>query len=86
MPKENMPNQQESNDNKPKTRKRVDDYLKYSGMAFQMAIIILIGTLGGKKLDAYFGFETPYLTMIGVILSAFAALYITLKDILFPKK
>ncbi len=86
MPKESMPNQQESKDEKPKTRKRVDDYMKYSGMAFQMAIIILVGTLGGKKLDAYFQLERPYLAMLGAILSTFAALYLSLKDVLFPKK
>lgn len=56
--------------------------MKYSGMAFQMGIIILIGTFLGKKLDAHFQMEKPYLTILFALLSIFAALYITLKDIL----
>ncbi|GJM32358.1 MAG: hypothetical protein DHS20C18_13590 [Saprospiraceae bacterium] len=85
MPKEKKQNQQESKDD-PKIRGRVDDYMKYSGMAFQMAFIILIGTLGGKKLDEYFQLDKPYLTMLGAVLATFAALYLILKDIIFPKK
>ncbi|MCP3929030.1 MAG: AtpZ/AtpI family protein [Bacteroidetes bacterium] len=58
--------------------------MKYSGMAIQMGIIILIGALVGKKLDSYFQLERPYLTVLMSLLSIFAALYLTLKD-LFTK-
>lgn len=64
-------------------RKQVDAYLKYSGMAIQMGVIILIGTFAGQKLDACFQTERPYLTVLMALLSIFAALYLTLKDILF---
>ncbi|TXB63072.1 AtpZ/AtpI family protein [Phaeodactylibacter luteus] len=52
-------------------------------MAFQMGAIILLGTLGGQKLDTYFQTERPYLTVLLALLSIFAALYVTLKDLLF---
>ena len=65
---------------------RLRDYARYSGMAFQMGIIILVGTLIGKKLDEYFQLQRPYLTVFFALLSIFAALYLALKDLLFTKK
>ena len=59
--------------------------MKYSGMAFQMGIIILIGTYAGTWLDKRFQTETPWFTVILALLSIFAALYLTLKD-LFTKE
>lgn len=49
-------------------------------MAFQMAIIILIGTFLGKKLDEYFQFEQQIMTVVFALFSIFAALYLSLKD------
>lgn len=70
---------------KPSTNKeKFDAYLKYSGMAFQMGIIILLGALAGKKLDAYFNTEQPLFTVFLALFAIFAALYISLKD-LFQK-
>lgn len=56
-------------------------YMKYSGMAFQMGAIILVGVFFGKKLDAYFETE-PYLLVAMALFSIFAALYSTLKDLM----
>ena len=72
--------QEEPSSDEP--RRQVNSYMKYSGMAIQMGVIILIGTFAGKKLDAYFQTERPYLTVLLALLSIFAALYITLKDII----
>ena len=60
-------------------------YMKYAGMAFQIGIIILIGTFIGKKLDARFEMERPYLTVVFALISIFAALYLSLKDLLKQK-
>ncbi|MCB0636274.1 MAG: AtpZ/AtpI family protein [Lewinella sp.] len=62
-------------------RRRGQNYMKYSGMAIQMGIIILIGVFGGKKLDAYLETD-PIFTVILALISIFAALYVTLKDLL----
>lgn len=59
-------------------------YLKYSGMAFQMGGIILLGVWLGKKLDQWLATE-PYLMVVMALLSIFAALYVTLKDLVNPK-
>lgn len=54
--------------------------MKYSGMAFQMGIIILIGAFAGQSLDTRFHTEKPYLTVLCSLLAIAVALYITLKD------
>ena len=59
-------------------------YLKYSGMAFQMGIIILVGALLGRKLDNYFHSPKPWFTVALSLLAIFAALYSTLKGLLVP--
>jgi hypothetical protein len=55
-------------------------------MGFQMAIIITLGAFGGKKLDAYFSLQTPVFTIILSLLSIATALYLALKDFIFPPK
>lgn len=57
-------------------------YARYSGIAFQMAAIIFIGTFGGYKLDLYFNFEKHVLTLILSLLSVILAIYTVIKDFL----
>ncbi len=59
--------------------------MKYSGMVFQMGIIILIGTWAGKKLDERVQTAKPYFTVALALISIFAALYIVLKDLIRRK-
>lgn len=61
-------------------------YLKYSGMAFQMGVIILVGALLGRKLDTYFHSSKPWFTVVLSLLAIFAALYTTLKDLFVSNK
>lgn len=51
-------------------------------MAFQMGIIILIGTFAGQQLDAYFQTKQPLWTVFLALASIFVALYVILKDII----
>ncbi len=62
--------------------KGLKDFARYSGMAFQMIGIILVTTWGGVKLDKLTGWKTPVFTIVLSLLGVFAALYITLKDII----
>jgi len=64
----------------------VNNYIKYTQMGFQMAIIITLGAFGGKKLDAYLSLQMPVFTIILSLLSIAAALYLALKDFIFPPK
>ena len=47
--------------------KKVNSYLKYSGIGFQLIAVILIGVFVGKYLDKRFQNDTPYFTA-GLIL------------------
>jgi MFS-type transporter involved in bile tolerance (Atg22 family) len=64
----------------------VNNYIKYTQIGFQMAVVITLGAFGGKKLDEYIKLNTPVFTIILSLLSIAAALYLALKDFIFPKK
>ena len=63
-------------------KKQPNDYLKYSGMAFQMAAIIVLGVLGGIYLDNWISFEFPLFTLVLTLLSVFIAMYYFIKDVI----
>ncbi|MFY8022058.1 MAG: AtpZ/AtpI family protein [Bacteroidia bacterium] len=56
--------------------------LKYSGLAFNMMAIIASMSLGGKYLDAYLENSFPIYTLIGVLVSVFAAVYLSIRELL----
>jgi F0F1-type ATP synthase assembly protein I len=60
--------------------KGLNDFGRYSGIAFQMIAIILITTWGGIQLDKLAKFHTPVFTIILSILGVFAAIYTVVKD------
>lgn len=57
-------------------------FLKYTGIATQMAVVICGGVFGGIYLDERLGLQTPWFTIIGSLLSVGVALYLTIKDLL----
>lgn len=80
-----MPSDDAGKARREELREGVNVYAKYSGMAFQMAGIILLFTLAGRWADGYLAFESPYLAVGGALVGTFTALYVALKDIIFPK-
>lgn len=54
-------------------------YSRYSTIAIQMVVIILITSLGGAKLDQRFGTD-PVLTVILSLLGVTAALWLVIKE------
>jgi|WetSurSiteA1Bulk_404760.scaffolds.fasta_scaffold00175_3 hypothetical protein len=69
-----------------KTAKSLNDYAKYSNLAIQMVVIILIGVIGGMKLDQWLKPGFPVFTVVLSFLSVLLALYNSLKDFLRQKK
>lgn len=55
-------------------------YSRYSGIAVQMVIIMLISVWGGMKLDELSGTETPVFTIILSLLGVVTAIYTSIKD------
>lgn len=58
----------------------IQNFARYSGLAFQMIGVILVTTWGGIKLDKLTGWETPVFTIILSLLGVFGAIYISVKD------
>jgi len=69
-------------DDKNKLRKGTHAYMKYSGLAFQMAAIVILAILGGQKLDSMFGFEKPWMTMLLTLFLFSAYLYKLYKELI----
>ena len=69
----------------PKRIKSLNDYARYSGLAVQMIVILLLGVFGGIKLDDWLATRFPIFTVVLSLLAIALALYYVLKD-LMPKK
>ncbi len=67
-----------------KGRAGLDAYSRYSTIAIQMVVIILITSLGGVKLDKLAGTE-PILTVVLSLLGVAAAMWLVIKEALRNK-
>lgn len=65
----------------PKKNESVNKFIRFSTIAFEMAIIIGGGTYIGVWLDEYYKMETPIFTIILSLFSVFASLYIVIKQV-----
>jgi F0F1-type ATP synthase assembly protein I len=74
--------QQDKKDRNKLANKGLQNFGKYSGIAFQMIGIILLTTFGGIKLDKITGWKTPVFTIVLSLLGVFAGIYIAIKDFL----
>lgn len=72
-----MPN---SDSNKNNVFQSGRAYVKYSGMAIQMAVIITVFAYGGKWLDAWLGFA-PAGVVVGSLSGVGISLYIFIKQV-----
>jgi F0F1-type ATP synthase assembly protein I len=80
--KETLSQKQKNQKKVPKNQgnKGLQDFGKYSGIAFQMIAIIAVMTWGGVKLDKVLGLSTPVFTIILSLLGVFAGIYVAVKD------
>lgn len=62
-------------------KKSLNSYARYSSMAIQMAVVIVLGVFGGYKLDEWLH-TTPILTVILSLLSVVIAIYLVTKGLL----
>jgi F0F1-type ATP synthase assembly protein I len=77
-----MPEQESSKKKNPKRipNKGIQDFARFTGLAFQMIGIILVTVWGGVKLDKLTGWHTPVFTIVLSLLGVFAAIYTAIKD------
>jgi ATP synthase protein I len=65
-----------------KSKKNIDNFIRYSNIAFEMAAIMGIGTLGGWAIDSWGNFKFPVFTLIFMILSVAGAIYHVIRKFL----
>jgi len=71
--------EQQQPDPKKEKNNGLSAYSKYSTIAIQMVVIIVITSLGGVKLDKWAGTE-PLLTVILSLLGVAAAMWLVIKE------
>lgn len=69
-------------ENQKNSPSNLNNYAKYSSIAFQMLAIILLGVFGGIKLDKVVPMEFPLFTVLFTILAVILSLYYTIKDLI----
>lgn len=64
-----------------RSQKPINEYVKYSGLAFQMAALLLLGYWAGSKIDAWLALPFPFFT-IGLMISfMIISLYTLIKSL-----
>ncbi len=64
-----------------KKRKPLNNYLKYTGLAFQFMAAVLLGFWAGSWLDSRYQTNKPWFTMGFMIFFLIATLYKVIRDI-----
>ena len=70
---------QQSQKNQPK--KQLHKYARFSGIAFQMIVIIILGALGGRKLDEVYPNQYQLFTIICSLLAVAISMYYVVKQV-----
>lgn len=65
-----------------KPKKQVDDFIKYSGMAFEMVAIMGVGVFMGVKIDQWLKLDFPAFTLGLMVLSVVGAIYHAIRKLL----
>ena len=68
-----------------KEKTKPNNYLKYSGLGFQIAATVAVGFFIGYELDKWLKTDKPYFTAIVSLVFVFLGLYIGLKDFIKTK-
>lgn len=65
---------------KKTSKRQLPNYVKYSNIAIQMAVIITAGVFGGLQLDKFLNWRVPVFTLILSLASVSIAIYLAIKD------
>ena len=68
-------------DNKQKNKPRFNDYVVYSTLGIEMAVVVFLGVWGGIELDKIVVLPIPLFKIVFPMLGIFAALYFLLRTI-----
>lgn len=68
--------------NYKKPKKQIDDFIRYSSLAFEMITIMGIGVFAGVKIDQWLELSFPAFTLGLMILSVAGAIYHAIRKFL----
>ncbi len=71
-----------NNDKYKKPKKQFDDFIRYSSLAFEMLVIMVIGVFAGVKIDQWLELGFPAFTLGLMILSVAGAIYHAIRKFL----
>ena len=74
--------QRMNQNNSLKPKKQLDDFIRYSSLAFEMIVIMGIGVLAGVKIDHWLNLSFPVFTLVLMILSVIGAIYYAIRKFL----
>lgn len=77
-------NQSKKKNQLPQSPNQINEYIKYSGLAFQMAGLILLGYWLGTKIDSWLDLSFPAFTIILILLFLSLSFYSLIKSL--PKE
>ena len=75
------PNLSKSKNQQLQNQKPINEYVKYSGLAFQMAALILLGYWLGSKIDKWLELSIPVFTIILILLFLSVSFYSLIKSL-----
>lgn len=64
------------------SKKKGNPFLRFTGLAFQMGVLIALGAWGGTELDAWAQNHKPVYTIILCLLAIAVSLYSIIKEAL----
>tara|TARA_B110000285_G_scaffold211079_1_gene253454 strand:+ start:881 stop:1099 length:219 start_codon:yes stop_codon:yes gene_type:complete len=65
-----------------KEKKKANLFVRFSSAGIQMALLIIVGALGGKSLDEQSGNDNPIYTIIFSLFAVAIGLYLIIKEVL----
>ena len=72
--------------NSQKPKQQLSAYGRYSGIAFQTVIIVILGGVAGNQLDKYFETEKPWWTLGLSFFTIILSLYLLIKKVMDQNK
>jgi ATP synthase protein I len=74
-------NQSKKKGQRPRSQNPINEYVKYSGLAFQMAALILLGYWLGSKIDKWLDLSIPVFTIILILVFLSLTFYSLIKSL-----
>jgi F0F1-type ATP synthase assembly protein I len=68
--------------NNPSRQEQLKPYLKYSGLGFQMIVVLVLAAWGGQTLDEKQGNHNPWWTIGLMLLGVIASMYMIIKSVI----